>query len=697
MQHYRRKVILLDRLFPLKISLLCCFLFCLFIFQPRIGETANLPQKIIGTHYTGSTWAPAAWSNLNKHEVATDLEEIKSNGFNTIILVVPWVGFQTSVKPICYSESYFQLLTHIFSVAQETGLKVILRIGYTHEIGEHSLPDHHSRIVRLLTDPDMLVAWQDYLVRLNQIASRFDNFLFGFLTWEDFFLVNLTYPKKEVRKKLSNIIGFDKFIAKYPIKLISEWYQDDFKNHTQVPIPSYDSPTIFLFHEFWDEYLLKLHKKSKEKFPNLSLEVRVDCDPNSVNHNYICHEDTFDVGNESDKTIIYFSPAWGAENNGNTDSAEDVLNRFNYMLDKVREDTDNLIFIDQFNFIDNTPGFHKHTKIKEKDLTDFIENSYKIIDKKTIGYALWTMNDVNGNCIRNGSFERGELGWNIQKGAIIYDSQNKEKRIRLLPGGSIVQDINLRGHSNPDTKNSNLSFTLKFNSSIESKQQSKLLVKIVDSKNTIILEKEITVDQKEIELTTFPDLPLFIKAHLKVQNLTSNVIIDNIELYFRAQENGIYTVDGEPKPFRDAVVRLNKKLLSQEAPLPYYKKSKLLSNNIQGIYRDGWVGKELTGVLKKPIGNIERNFIIEAYVPDSWKGYKNTANLFLYGKKIGFFKLVPGYNKREFLIKADDNDKYKNIPFKIVSDVIFTAKNFECSNIDKRKLGFVLLGIGFSD
>ena len=45
-------------------------------------------NKIVGTHYTGPTWAPAFWSNLNIHDVHDDLLEIKQNGFNAIIIVV---------------------------------------------------------------------------------------------------------------------------------------------------------------------------------------------------------------------------------------------------------------------------------------------------------------------------------------------------------------------------------------------------------------------------------------------------------------------------------------------------------------------------------------------------------------------------------------------------------------------------------
>ncbi len=658
------------------------------------GETQN---RIAGTHYTGSTWAPAAWSNLNINRVPHDLREIQSNGFNTIILIVPWVGFQTEIDPPRYAENYFELLSEILSEARGANLKVILRIGYAHEIGQASTPDHHTRILNLFTNNQLLQAWHEYLSRLNKLCAKFDNFLFGFISWEDFFLIDYAHSGKESRIKLSQQLGYNQYIQKFSLKKLSEWYQIEFRNYSDVPIPEYHSPAISIFHEFWDQYLIRLFKESKSVFPNLSMEVRVDCDPDYKKNTYICHEDTFNVGDSGDKTIIYFTPAWGAANNGNEDSAKTVIKRFEYLIDKIRAETDKEIFIDQLNFIDNTPGFHNNTVISKNELSEFIDKSFEIINKSTTGYALWTMKDVRGNCIGNGSFEHGGMGWEIENGEIVFDEKQKEKRVLIYPNGYLNKKIHLGKYVNPRVKSSGLSFTLEFETCISTKNQGRLKIELVDeSSNNSIFNKEISFLNTDIDEVLIKDIPLFVNGVLRIRNIEGDILVDNFELYFRAQENGIYDVDGNPKPFRDAIVKLNNSLNSDRRYKTYYDREQISEKCFDGLYKDGWAGKVVSGVLEFPEEKGAQKFMIKAYVPENWKGYKNKIEVFLSGEKIGSFELKPGLNAGVVNVK---NDKFKSerAPFKIVSDKTFSPKVFNYSSADIRELCFILVAVGYAD
>lgn len=656
--------------------------------------------KIAGTHYTGATWAPSFWSNINIHDVDDDLGQIKSNGFNTIILVVPWVGFQPSVDPVRYHEEYFDILEHILVVSKRHDLQVIIRVGYAHEIGVESTPDHHARMVDLFSSPAVFAAWKDYLRRIHAIAGRFDHFLFGFITWEDFFLVGFTQAPAPVRLQFANKIGFTDYIKKYTLDQLSQWYATDFETHAQIPLPGYHSAAIFLFHEFWDHYLLELHRESQAVFPNLTMEIRVDCDPNPVRGGYLCHDKTFDLNGLSDTTLIYFSPAWGAANTGDADSADNAIKRLEYMLGMIRQGTDNHILIDQFNFVDNTPGFKRNTRIKADELADFIKKSYSVINKETLGYSLWTMTDLAGNCIGNGNFERGEMGWRIEKGEIFHDPGDKENRVRLSDGGSIAQELNLGGHVNPDAQNSGLRFTLKFKAGRESGPESRLAVELSDQQGERIFHRDARVSpgggMNEIALTR---LPLFVKGTLRITNAGSGIILDQVELYFRVQENGIYDVAGNPRPFRDAVVNLNRALVSSAADcLSYYRKADLYSKNINGVYPDGWVGRDVSGTVKVPQRKTDRMFLLEAYVPTHWKKYNNQVALFINDKKISTCELTTGYNRCEFKVHVDNNSAaYETVGFRIVPDHVYETKTFEIDSNDRRKLGFVLVGVGFND
>src|SRR5690606_2086158 len=127
---------------------------------------------------------------------------------------------------------------------------------------------------------------------------------------------------------------------------------------------------------------------------------------------FVCHERTFDLGGAPNATtIIYYTPAWGAENKGDLASAEEAMARFRYLLQQVREHTQNPVFIDQFNFVDNTPGFERNTRIDPPQVGDFLKQAGQAIAGQTAGYALWTMWDVTSNIAANGEFERGLDGW----------------------------------------------------------------------------------------------------------------------------------------------------------------------------------------------------------------------------------------------------------------------------------------------
>ena len=55
-------------------------------------------------------------------------------------------------------------------------------------------------------------------------------------------------------------------------------------------------------------------------------------------------------------------------------------------------------------------------------------------------------------------------------------------------------------------------------------------------------------------------IPLFLDGTIVFENNGSDVVLDEFELFFITQNNGVYKVDGSPKYFRDKVLNLNRKL-----------------------------------------------------------------------------------------------------------------------------------------
>ncbi|OQY44167.1 MAG: hypothetical protein B6247_30645, partial [Candidatus Parabeggiatoa sp. nov. 2] len=208
----------------------------------------------------------------------------------------------------------------------------------------------------------------------------------------------------------------------YSLEEISARYkQQPFADYNEIPIPAFKSSAIHLFCEFWDKVLIdSIFKESKKHFPPLTMEIRTDCDPQE--DSYICHDSTFDVTSDTHLTTIYYTPAWGAPNDGGLESAENVLKRMHYLFEHLRTKTSNVIFIDQFNFIDNTPGFERHTGILPNEVPQFLSAVADILQHNTIGYSLWTLQDVRANALKNGLFERNYPSWEIDKGEIVFDS-----------------------------------------------------------------------------------------------------------------------------------------------------------------------------------------------------------------------------------------------------------------------------------
>ena len=80
--------------------------------------------------YTGNEWAVNFWESELNH-LSRDFEQIRGDGFNTVILSVPWRHFQPSVKDMDQNPEAYRQLRRILRAAEDADLKVILRAGYT--------------------------------------------------------------------------------------------------------------------------------------------------------------------------------------------------------------------------------------------------------------------------------------------------------------------------------------------------------------------------------------------------------------------------------------------------------------------------------------------------------------------------------------------------------------------------------------
>lgn len=103
---------------------------------------------VTSAHYFADEWPinfwNAEWDNLEE-----DLKQIRADGFNTVILVVPWREFQPQMDPITYDQTCLIRLKEIIKAAGKQNLNVQIRLGYINDFGgENNSTDRFYDIIR---------------------------------------------------------------------------------------------------------------------------------------------------------------------------------------------------------------------------------------------------------------------------------------------------------------------------------------------------------------------------------------------------------------------------------------------------------------------------------------------------------------------------------------------------------------------
>jgi hypothetical protein len=641
------------------------------------------PVLTRATHYTADVSAPDFWSRVSVSRARVDFRRIREAGFNTVILIVSWTGFQPKMEAGSRSETHYKLLEELIATAGSEGLDVLLRVGYAHDISNTPDKLHHERAPDILRDPKVRAAWLAYLADVQEVAARHENFRYAFLTWEDFFFFDYTYADEAARMAGAERLGYGEFLQGLAEADYRAAYGQEARADRRHPIPVYNTLPIAAYSRFWDEWLLKLFRLSRQAMPGLNMEVRVDCDPVPTPERFICHERTFDLGGvENATTILYYTPAWGAENTGDLASAEDAMGRFRYMLQRVREHTDNPLFIDQFNFVDNTPGFERNTRVDPAQMDAFLNQAGEAIAGQTTGYALWTMWDVTANIAANGEFERGLDGWKTESAAVMSSVENGQY-VRLEPGATMSYFVREGGRAGVPIR-ADQQFTLQFRTRDSAKAQFR--VEVLDAAGKPVFARAGVTPDVASGLVRVEGLPYFGgRETLRIENQGEAVVVDGVLLFNGRQENGIFTAEGQPKEFADEIFSLNRRLASLSEPQPRYTAATAQSPFAKGVSADGWVGKDATFWLAESHWPLR----LRAYVPETWKGYSSKVEIDVAGVGARAAAIQPGLN----VVDLPAPGKFPAL-VRIRCSQTVKASRFDPANSDSRPLCFVLEELG---
>ena len=502
------------------------------------------PSYLKAATYVSDAWVSNFWNSESDH-MDEELAQIAADGFNSIVLVVPWREFQPGVLPVSYNRYAFQKLDKVMNAANAHGLMVELRVGYVWDYYNDDVVT--GRFRDLLKDPSTRAAWLAYAKQIYRTASAHSNFYGGFMTWEDFWnyvedAANL--GKGANSRNAAKECGYQTWMKKhYSLKQVNEYYQpaEKFTSYDNVYIPPRKEYAYKLFYEFYDDFLNDLLEDTQKVFPNLSMEVRLDVDPVDAQDGNgqvgASHYGTFPCA-DAGYTSLMYSVSMG-HGFGDVLSTQEAIKTMNEQLSLVRANNGGKpVFIDQLLYMDATEGFEQNARLAESHRGAFLTGIPDTLRAHTNGYAVWTYRNYTNNPGYNHQFALGTRGWNGTNGSVM--ERNGSSQLLLQSGGSLAQKV---GHriGGRTTHDGHVCFTA------DSDEPAVLTVKLGSMSQTV-----------EVNGPKQYDLNLGRKGFYEVSFETDgDVYLDNIHVYNFVQDGQLRDIDGNELSCMGAMRTLN--------------------------------------------------------------------------------------------------------------------------------------------
>lgn len=544
----------MKRLFSLMAVSLCL---ALLVACLPDAQTSSIPvvgeDYLKSAHYFADGWPINFW-NCELDDLDNQLTQIAADGFNSIILVVPWREFQPNIQSQALADYPANSLRKIMERAEAHNLGVMLRVGYTWDF--YDLNDSEpllNRFYMLMGSDDYQDAWLFYLQQIYEICHEYDNFLGGFICWEDFW--NYLSTAKALGSEKQGIeeadfIGYHDYLKdKYTLDEINILYGDTFTNYSDIYFPAADSPALKLLYEFYDYFLNTLLSNSQSVFPNLSMEVRLDSDlvtDEQGNNYYYSHEATYPCANANFSCAVYGIPM-GCLNQGERLGYKEAMEKTRYILEEMGKKTNGKgIYVDQFLFSDNTPGFSHNAQIKDDELNDYLENVDNVLRDTTIGYAVWTYHDYCTEMLYNPQFALELDGWEAQ-GQVEIVNVDGSNRAHLSKGSTLRQTIPLSRKLDPGTD------TYYVRGQCWSDTPVQITITLGDSAPYTWTFDPSDGPDWEVSFSDNGNYSLTI-------TVDQDVYIDNLKVYSRIQEGKMYDSYGNELSCINSIRTLNHKL-----------------------------------------------------------------------------------------------------------------------------------------
>ncbi|MEY8339482.1 hypothetical protein AALB16_15935 [Lachnospiraceae bacterium 62-35] len=310
------------------------------------------------------------------------------------------------------------------------------------------------------------------------------------------------------------------------------------ESYENIWIPDGTEPSFALFYEFYDSFLNRLLKESQTAFPDLSMEVRLDVDPvpgMDGTPRGCAHEATYNC-QDSPYTCAMYSVAMGQEMHREISAGEAEKTMKHILAGMKAVNGGKEIYIDQFLYTDNTPGFEHNARLKEEEMAAFLENIGSVLKSHTIGYGVWAYRNYGNSALYNAQFALGEAGWKFDKGCEVVE-RNGSKKAKLAPKNNITQEFGRRLGEGE---------TVKVCFAAEAESMAQIQVTMGRETKYVTIQGE---DKVYLEFLTRGESITF--------STDREAFLDDVKVYTFETDGKLYGIEGEEKEMACAIRSLN--------------------------------------------------------------------------------------------------------------------------------------------
>lgn len=505
-------------------------------------------RQLRAVTYFGEEWPVNFWSS-DFQNMEADFRQIRADGFNSIIICVPWNEFQPKLagRESAVSEEMLGRLRLVMQRAKDADLMVLLRLGYTWDY--YGNADIQKRYAGLVTSASVRDAFYAYASRIYQEVSGFDNFAGGFLTWEDFW--NYVEGEKHLAGTLiganeAKASGYTDYVrAHYTDEELIQLYGSP-QAAQAAAFPSPGSPAYRLFLEWYDSVLMKLLRETQTVFPNLSFECRLDTDPynDGAGTQHYAHDKIFGCeGASYTSAMLSASMGYGE---GSLLTAEEATAAAKNQLNRLMV-TGKPVFVDQFLYMESTPGYETAAKLADDaQVNSYLQTMGTVFRDLTGGYGIWTYRDYRDNQLYNPGFALGLGGWTVE-GSVSTVQTETGLSAELKKGAVLGQS--LKGRSFLSKTGMKLSLHL------TSETPAKLQITTDAGSQTV----DIEAGERTVELQWEKQASDQLKLTLL---FGEQVLIDDVRLYSHITEGRIYDVNRQAGPYLEGIRALNQNMMA---------------------------------------------------------------------------------------------------------------------------------------